>query len=415
MNGFQTAIQNAIQAEKRRDFIAAERFCTQALALSPDAPEALYFLGIIHYRQGKFREAYHFVEKAVVLTGWKNTIWQSALNHILFNFFGQRLAEEGLKFETLCEAYKNWLNNKSVSSEINCPLIAVIVPCFNHERYIAEALRSVFNQTYKKIEIIAIDDGSTDNSPYILKDTLARQSPFSYHFLAQENHGAAAAINAAVAMTKASYISILNSDDAFFEDRLAMMVNLVAGKGAAWGFSEVECVDENGELIDILRNERAFFIKRSVGASRLDQSVGLSLLGDNIAVSTGNLFFSRDLFDKIGGFRNYRYVHDWDFCLRSLRFAEPVFLRKPLYRYRLHQSNTITESSQKSRVEADFVVSQYMEWAIGDNDSISPFAPSFNNWGVRFLFGALGVNVFKRLSPDQRQEIVRHIRYGREY
>ena len=90
------------------------------------------------------------------------------------------------------------------------PLVSVIIPCYNHQNYVEKSLKSVFDQTYKNIEIIVIDDGSKDNSVNILKELQKNN-----HFIleCQENMGVCKTLNKAISMSKGKYIAILASDD----------------------------------------------------------------------------------------------------------------------------------------------------------------------------------------------------------
>jgi glycosyltransferase involved in cell wall biosynthesis len=94
------------------------------------------------------------------------------------------------------------------------PKISVIIPVYNRERYLAEAIESVFAQTYPAIELIIIDDGSTDRSAEI-----AHRYPVSYHY--QPNGGIGAARNAGIELATGKFIAFLDSDDIWVPDKLA--------------------------------------------------------------------------------------------------------------------------------------------------------------------------------------------------
>lgn len=93
------------------------------------------------------------------------------------------------------------------------PLISVIIPVYNVEKYLRECLDSVINQTLKDIEIICINDGSTDNSPAILQEYKQKDNRIT--ILTQENKGAGAARNAGLDIAKGNYLAILDSDDIY--------------------------------------------------------------------------------------------------------------------------------------------------------------------------------------------------------
>ena len=98
------------------------------------------------------------------------------------------------------------------------PKVSIILPIYNTENYLRECLDSVVAQTLREIEIICVDDGSTDNSPAIL-DEYARQAP-RIHVIHQPNTGAGAARNRGLAETSGEYLAFLDGDDVFFPEML---------------------------------------------------------------------------------------------------------------------------------------------------------------------------------------------------
>lgn len=101
---------------------------------------------------------------------------------------------------------------------MNVPCISVIIPAYNHEPYIAAALQSVLQQTFGDFELIVIDDGSKDNTWYEIQQIVdTRLRAFR-----QENRGAAATINRGIEMARGRYVTILNSDDVYHPERLAL-------------------------------------------------------------------------------------------------------------------------------------------------------------------------------------------------
>ena len=87
---------------------------------------------------------------------------------------------------------------------------------------------------------------------------------------------------------------------------------------------------------------------------------GYALLKNQIAIMTGNFAFSRKLYEKLSGFRHYRYVHDWDFILRALFYTEPCYLREPLYSYRIHGDNTFKSLAGVEAYETGDVMRNFM-------------------------------------------------------
>lgn len=91
-------------------------------------------------------------------------------------------------------------------------LISVVVTCYNHEKYIEQCLRSVFNQTYTNIELIVLDDGSTDSSTQIIQEVL-KDSPFETKFETHENLGVVKNRNLGLEFIRGDYLLFVDSDN----------------------------------------------------------------------------------------------------------------------------------------------------------------------------------------------------------
>jgi hypothetical protein len=108
-------------------------------------------------------------------------------------------------------------------------------------------------------------------------------------------------------------------------------------------------------------------------------SVSFALLRENVAITTGNLFFRRELFDQVGGFRPLLYCHDWDFLLRSVCIAEPVFVDAPLYDYRIHETNSYRALGPVAARETETVLTCYLS-AVQGGRVVNPLAPGPAQW-----------------------------------
>ena len=102
------------------------------------------------------------------------------------------------------------------------PLVTVIIPSYNHEKYVTKAIKSIFSQTYKNIELIVIDDGSIDHS---VKKILELKKRYPFKFLARKNRGLASTLNEAINLAKGVYITVLASDDYYLPQRIEHAVD----------------------------------------------------------------------------------------------------------------------------------------------------------------------------------------------
>lgn len=118
------------------------------------------------------------------------------------------------------------MDNKNIQvPDIQKPLVSVLIPLYNAAPYIAETLDSLINQLYENIEVIIVDDGSTDNGGAIVKE-YEKKYPFIKYILS-ENKGACHARNLAFRNSKGNYIQYLDADDYLSSDKISKQVNLL--------------------------------------------------------------------------------------------------------------------------------------------------------------------------------------------
>lgn len=260
------------------------------------------------------------------------------------------------------------------------PLVSVVVPVYNHERYLGQTLQSVFDQDYPRIELIVIDDGSKDASAEYAREILAKAPPHvSPIFSSRENKGAHATINEGLAQAQGEILSILNSDDAYEPTRLRRCVETLTAARAQILFTYVDVIGDDGEPIPVSHSWRQWYSNAVLRELDVAPSLSTLLLSHNLAATTGNLVFRRELFAELGGFSNYRYAHDIDFLLRASLVTEPFLLREALYKYRLHGSNTISESDEKTGREYEEILENYFRATLEGN-ATNPFAPRLDRW-----------------------------------
>jgi glycosyltransferase involved in cell wall biosynthesis len=257
------------------------------------------------------------------------------------------------------------------------PLISIIIPVFNHESFVVDCLNSVFCQTYSHLELIVIDDGSQDRSPEVVGEKL-ESSPYPTIFKVQENQGAHAAINRGIELAQGEYITILNSDDRYHSDRIKHLVWAAERSSSRFLFTRVRHIDADGEVLP-QEAPHPYYYQRSLKTSQFFPRVTFELLRQNMAITTGNFFFHRSLYDEVGPFRDLMICHDWDFLLRVILHEDPLLVNKVLLDYRIHSGN-ITGSHEKTRrEEIDLIISHYLEKV---TQASNPRAPGPDTWEI---------------------------------
>lgn len=223
-------------------------------------------------------------------------------------------------------------------------MISVIIPSYNHENYIKDAIDSILNQTFQDFEIIIIDDGSSDNT----KNVLGKYDDSRITLICQENQGAHNAINRGLMLSKGTFISILNSDDFFekkyFESAVRYLEN---NQDVDFISSDINIVDENSNKLGVKKswyNMLPWEVSNPEKSMLSYNSYVKSLVVSNFISTTTNMFFRRTILDSVGLMRNLRFVHDWDFALRVAKKHKMHHLSLPLVNYRIHGNNTISKN-----------------------------------------------------------------------
>ena len=223
-------------------------------------------------------------------------------------------------------------------------MISVIIPSYNHGKYIQRCIDSVVNQTFKDWELIIIDDGSKDQSNNII----ASYADERINHIMQENMGAHNAINKGLSFATGEYLTILNSDDEFHPHRFEISMNVFENNAdidfiSTW----INIVDEESKIKAVKegwRNMHPWEIK-NINLTFLDTNdYALNALMTNFVATTSNMIFKRKVYSQIGGMRNLRFAHDWDFLLRVCSKFNCFNIEEALISYRVHNSNTISSN-----------------------------------------------------------------------
>lgn len=226
--------------------------------------------------------------------------------------------------------------------------VSVVIPLYNHQRYIEAALDSVFGQSTPPAEVIVIDDGSSDSSAAIAS-RLCAGYPGAV-FWGQPNRGAHNTINTGLMRATCPVVAILNSDDIYHPNRLERCLHALEEQDADLVASDIRFINEHEAAIENPWYDQALAHWRQVG------NTALALLNGNFLMTTSNLVMRRRVFERSGLFRDFRYAHDLDFFIRVLGDGHRLaFLDEPLLRYRYHPCNTIQENHTKVRAEWAFI------------------------------------------------------------
>jgi glycosyltransferase involved in cell wall biosynthesis len=252
------------------------------------------------------------------------------------------------------------------------PLVSVIIPCYNHARFLREAIESVLNQTYRHFEVIVVDDGSTDDT---------RQVASGYdgvRLISQDNRGLSAARNAGLRASGGSYKVFLDADDRLLPNALETGVEaLGAHPECAFVFGRCLLVAADGSPIES-------------GPQPLIESCHyVALLRDNYIWNPAQVMYRGEVFQSVGAFNTaMSAAADYDLYLRiSRRF--PVHAHyKLVAEYRKHGDNMSCDSWLMLKTTLAVLRSQ-REYIRGDKECEGAYREGVRHWqhfyGERFV------------------------------
>lgn len=220
-------------------------------------------------------------------------------------------------------------------------LISVVIPVYNGEKTLGETLKSVLAQTYANIEVIVINDGSTDNTDAIVGSMSDdRIKLFSY-----PNAGLAASRNRGIERASGGYISFTDADDLWTSEKLAdQLAALQQHPNAAVAYSWTDYIDAQSQFLQAGTH---------ISASG---DVFAKLLEINFIESGSNVLIRRDALETVGDFDvTLTAAEDWDMWLRLAQKYEFVAVSLPqvLYRRTLSMSSNVTRQERECRKVLD--------------------------------------------------------------
>ena len=208
-------------------------------------------------------------------------------------------------------------------------LVSCIIPVFNGERYLEETLRSVFAQSHRPVEVIVVDDGSTDRSAAI-----ARGVEMPVVCLQQENAGHAAARNRGLAAATGAFVAFVDADDLWRPEKLARQLGILG---------------ERPELGVVFTHLENFWSPDADPSMRPTEEAFRPLPG----YTSVTMLARREVFARVGTFDvTLKHGNDRDWFCRAAEHGVPMAMMPDvLVRRRLHASNRSAELGGSSRAE----------------------------------------------------------------
>ena len=228
------------------------------------------------------------------------------------------------------------------------PLVSVITPVYNGEVWLGEALDSALGQTFESLEIIVVDDGSSDSSLQVAHDRAQRASG-RITVISQNNAGLPTARNVAMNHAQGQYYALLDADDAWQPDHLEMLMALFdRDPDLGLVHANIERVDAGGRTLGIPNRN---------WSTQSDAFDALALRHEHVSCPTA--VFSRSAIEIVGGFDPLFTglgCEDRDLWLRIAARFRIRYLDRVTARYRVHQASMSADRNRMARARQQLIV-----------------------------------------------------------
>ncbi|WP_338762797.1 glycosyltransferase [Bernardetia sp. ABR2-2B] len=235
-------------------------------------------------------------------------------------------------------------------------MVSIICLCYNHAEFIAEALYSVFNQTYKNWELIIVNDASTDKSKEII-DKIVKENLLhtvqTIHL--KENKGNCVAFNEGFRISKGKYIIDLAADDKFEIDKLEKQAKTLENADSKTGVCFTNAV-----LIDEKSNKLGNYYFDWYKKIPKDGFIFKELIRAGGMICSPTMLIKREVLEELGGYDESLSYEDYDFWVRSARNWKYIFLNENLtfYRKTNHSHSSTFKKKNNPHLYSTFKVCQ---------------------------------------------------------
>lgn len=285
-------------------------------------------------------------------------------------------------------------------------LVSVIVPVYNRENHVANALKSILKQTYSNLEIIVINDGSTDGTLSVI-EKFERNNHGVINIIDQNNSGQAVARNKGIKKARGRYVAFLDSDDTWHPEKLQMQIPLFRDN-VGLVYSGINEVDSNGKIIRTVLPE-----------VNMRGSIYYKLLVRN-RMTGGSVVLLRSALEKVGLFDpNLKAAENWDLWIRIAREFAVDFVNLPLMNYLRHDGNMSANSMLMGR-STDELLKKHFPVKPETGDLLNAYNMAYANYyysnGVKLFSNEDYLNARRlfikswKLVPNYRDTLQRLIR-----
>lgn len=238
------------------------------------------------------------------------------------------------------------------------PLVSVIISAYNHENYIQDTIKSIISQTYEKIELIIIDDGSIDSTfeKILEMENLCKERFTNVIFQKQQNQGIGATSNKLINLSQGKYIFCIASDDLAKSEAIYEEVSfLEKHNDYALVVGDNEIIDQNNIVCYWDKERNLIYEKNLANYQTFADFLKIKKLGNNFGrylyLYRGNhipngYLVRKSIYDQTGLYNENAPLEDWFMNLQISKYSKFKYLDKVLFSYRWHPQNTIKQNKK---------------------------------------------------------------------
>ena len=213
-------------------------------------------------------------------------------------------------------------------------LVSIVLPIYNGEKYMRQSIESVINQTYKNLELIIIDDCSSDNTPAIAQEYAEKDNRIRY-YRNETNLKLPRGLNRGFSLSKGEYLSWTSDDNLYLPTAIERMVSAIETEKADFVFATCDVINENDEIVEIIKAPKDF----------KDAIIG----GDFVGAC---FLYTRNVYETVGDYDVNKFlVEDYDYWLRIFYRFNVFNIEDVLYKYRWHDG-ALTSTEKKDRINS---------------------------------------------------------------
>jgi glycosyltransferase involved in cell wall biosynthesis len=367
---------------------AAQSLARAVLVECPRQPEALRVLARCAYEQGRPKEGLTLVLDAA--RSMQTQRVDPPVEYLIWSDLGFMfgVALPGIDSALAADRRAAYARRTpDPDPDLSSALVTVVVVASDDDLLTAQSLRSISGQHCRDIDLVVVHAGPDPRADRNIVEAVATIA-LPVRWLHVPGASPVQRADAGVRAAEGELVNVLCSPHRFAPARVGAMREALGRHGAAWGFSGVEFVDANGSPLSAERDWQIRAWAERIGALGEADTIGFALIHQEFVVVDGsNLMFRRSLYDAVGGFRTDTPLWAWDFCLRAVLEAEPVFVPSREFVHVTMQARVPAPPQRRLEYETAQIAmfAAFYAFAATNTKVPNPFAPCVANWGLHFL------------------------------